>query len=200
MAWEGLKRLAFWKKESPPTRIESMQEAAKNLWTKMQKVAKDLWTKMQKVAKDLWTNHRIATIAVAGVAAIVVVGVVGYLVLKRPADKSCTAPCTITAGTPTAITGITDWPFYGLNPERTRYLNAPEVKPPYQVRWKFKGERLLEYSPVLAGGSLYVVNNNGTAFAIKTSRGKARWRRQIATQNASSPGYAFGRLFISNLE
>src|SRR5262245_10290193 len=80
----GLKRLAFWKKESPPTRIESMQEAAKNLWTKTQKVAKDLWKKTQKVAKDLWTNHRIATIATAGVVAVVVVGVVGYLALKRP--------------------------------------------------------------------------------------------------------------------
>src|SRR5262249_32719711 len=176
MAWEGFKRLASWKK-APQTRAQRMQEAAKNLWT----------------------NHRWATIAAAAVVAVVVIGAVGYLVLKRPADKSCTSPCTIQPGTPTAITGRTDWPFYGLNPERTRYLNAPNVKPPFRVLWHFKGERLLEYSPVLAGGSLYAVNNNGFAFGVKTDTGKARWKRQIATQNASSPGYAFGRLFISTL-
>jgi outer membrane protein assembly factor BamB len=181
MAWEGLKKLAFWKKKAPQSQVQRVQKAITKLW------------------KNLWNNHRWATIAGA-VGAVVVIAVAGYLILKRPADQSCTAPCTIEAGTPTAITGITDWPFYGLNPERTRYLNAPDVKPPYKVLWHFKGQRLLEYSPVLAGGSLFAVNNNGLAFAIKTTRGKARWRRQIATQNASSPAYSFGRLYISNLE
>jgi outer membrane protein assembly factor BamB len=178
MAWQGLKNLAIWKKKVPQTRVQ----------------------RMRKTAENLWKNHRWATIGVAAAVGVVVIGAIGYLVLKRPGDTSCTAPCTIQPGTPSAITGRTDWPFYGLNPERTRYLNAPDVKPPFRVLWHFKGERLLEYSPVIAGGSLYAVNNNGFAFGIKTDTGKARWKRQIATQNASSPGYAFGRLFISNLE
>ena len=45
--------------------------------------------------KDLWKNHRWATLgAVAGIG-VVLVALIGYLVLKRPADKSCPDPCTI---------------------------------------------------------------------------------------------------------
>jgi outer membrane protein assembly factor BamB len=90
--------------------------------------------------------------------------------------------------------------MYGLNLERTRYLHADGLEPPLRVTWQFKGRNLLEYSPILVDGSLYVVNNNGIAFAIKTRNGKARWRRDIAGLNASSPAYSDGQLFVANLE
>jgi outer membrane protein assembly factor BamB len=149
---------------------------------------------------SLWTNHRWATIAtIAGVAAVVI-AVVGYLILKRPADKSCQAPCTITSEAPTPVSGLTDWPMYGLNFERTRYLDAPAVKPPYSIRWRFKGGHLLEYSPILVGGQLFGINNEGLAFSVKTRTGKARWKQQIADLNASAPTYSDGVIYISNLE
>ena len=50
---------------------------------------------MRGTAKNLWENHRWATLGTAAVIAVVVIGLVGYLVLKRPGDKSCHAPCTI---------------------------------------------------------------------------------------------------------
>jgi outer membrane protein assembly factor BamB len=139
-------------------------------------------------------------VAAASVVAIAGAGI-AYAILKRPGDKSCPAPCTLetTAG-PKPVIGVTDWPLYGLNPERTRYLNAPNVKPPYTVKWKFKGNRLLEYSPVLHAGSLYAVNNNGLAYSVKTRTGKARWKHEVATQNASAPTWADDKIFISNLE
>jgi outer membrane protein assembly factor BamB len=150
---------------------------------------------------NLWNNHRLATIAATAVAVAVAGGAIGYLILKRPADKSCPAPCTIETTTESKpIIGVTDWPFYGLNPERTRDLNAPAVKPPYSVKWKFKGNRLLEYSPIIHAGSLYAINNNGLAYSVKTRSGKARWKHQVATQNASAPAWADDKIFISNLE
>jgi outer membrane protein assembly factor BamB len=148
---------------------------------------------------NLWKNHRWATIGVSAAVAAVVIAVVGYLVLKRPADKSCQAPCTITSQAPQPVS-LTDWPIYGLNPERTRYLDAPAVKPPYSIRWRFKGGHLLEYSPVLARGSIFGINNNGLAFAMNVQKGKARWKQQVANLNASAPTYADGVVFISNLE
>lgn len=156
---------------------------------------------MRAVIKNLWDNHRWATIGTtAGVAAILI-GLAGYLILKRPADKSCPAPCTIETTTNSGpVTKTVNWPFYGRDKERTRYLDAPEVKPPYTSRWTFKGRNLLEYSPIAVGGSIYGINNNGIAFSIKKRRGKARWIRQIATRNASAPAYSDTRLFISNLE
>ena len=60
-----------------------------------------------------------------------------------------------------------NWPFYGRDKERTRYLDAPHVKPPFATRWTFKGRRLLEYSPIAVGGAIYGMNNNGLAFSIK---------------------------------
>ena len=149
---------------------------------------------------SLWKGHRWATIGVATGLVAVVIALVAYAALKRPGDKSCPAPCTITATTPAPVSGLTDWPMYGLNPERTRYLDAPDVKPPFSIRWRFKGNHLLEYSPVLVGNQLFGVNNNGLAFAVKATSGKARWKQQIAHLNASSPTFSDHVIYVSNLE
>jgi outer membrane protein assembly factor BamB len=162
---------------------------------------------MREALKNLWTNHRWATLGTAAAVGAALVALIGYLVLKRPADKSCPDPCTIeTNENPGPVTKTVNWPFYGYDKERTRYLDAPGVKPPFATKWTFKGRRLLEYSPIVVGGSIYGINNNGTAFSIKKKTGKARWIRQIASRNASAPAYGpgkphtEGRLYISNLE
>jgi outer membrane protein assembly factor BamB len=157
---------------------------------------------MRSAIKNAWKNHRLATIAgTAGVLAVVI-AVAGYLILKRPEDKSCPEPCTIetTVDTAPPVTSAVNWPLYGLNEERTRYLDAPDVKPPYVARWTYKGRRLLEYSPILVGGAIYGINNNGLAFSIKKRTGKGRWLREVATRNASAPAYGHRKIFLSNLE
>jgi outer membrane protein assembly factor BamB len=155
--------------------------------------------RMRATFKNLWTNHRWATIGTV-VAVVAAIAVVGYLVFKRPGDKTCPAPCTLTSEAPQAVTGVTDWPMYGLNEEHTRYLDAPAVKPPFSIRWHFKAEHLLEYSPIYVGGQLFGINNSGLAFALRADRGKARWKRQIAHLNASAPAYSEGDLYYANLD
>ncbi len=154
---------------------------------------------MRATVKNLWTNHRWATIATVA-AVVAAIAVTGYLLSKRPADKSCPAPCTLTSEAPKPVSGVTDWPMYGLNEERTRYLDALAVKPPFSIRWHFKAEHLLEYSPIYVGGQLFGINNSGLAFAIRADRGKARWKRQIAHLNASAPAYSGGNLYYANLD
>ena len=182
MAWRGFNRLLFWKKgepTTPPTRGAQMRTQAENLWK----------------------NHRWATIGAAGAVVVLLGALIGYLVLKRPGDKSCPDPCTIETTTDSGpVTETVNWPFYGLNQQRTRYLDAPDVKPPYTTRWSFKGRRLLEYSPIAVGGAIYGINNNGLVFSIKKRSGKARWVREVATRNASAPAYSDARLYLSNLE
>src|SRR3954449_1168275 len=124
---------------------------------------------MRAGVQRLWSQHRWLTIGVAAGLAAVVIAAVAYLALKRPGDKSCQAPCPITSTQPQPVSGLADWPMYGLNPERTRYVDAPSVKPPFSIRWRFKGRNLLEYSPVLVGNQIFGVNNNGLAFALKAS-------------------------------
>jgi outer membrane protein assembly factor BamB len=155
---------------------------------------------MRATVDNLWKNHRWATIGTVALVGALVVALAGYLFLKRPGDKSCQAPCTITSEAPQPVSGPTNWPIYGLNPERTRYLDAPPVKPPYSIRWRYKGGHLLEYSPILVGNQLFGINNNGLAFSVKSRLGKARWKRQVASLNASAPAYSDGMIYVSSLE
>jgi len=93
----------------------------------------------------------------------------------------------------------TSWPIYGLDPQRTRYLNVRGLRPPFRQLWKFKAGSLLEFSPIYARGSLYLINNQGTIFALNARNGRTRWQRDLGRLNASSPAYAKGRIYAVNL-
>lgn len=149
--------------------------------------------------RALWENHRALT--VAGAAALAAaVGVAGYLLLKRPGDVSNPGAFFEAEEPVSNKQRFGDWPMYGLNPERTRYLPAKGLEPPYQVKWSFKGRALLEYSPVLFKDTLFLVNNNGTFFAIDANKGKKRYQIDLARLNASAPAFDRGRLYIANLD
>jgi outer membrane protein assembly factor BamB len=146
----------------------------------------------------LWTEHRAAAIA-AMVGFVAVVGIGGWLLLRSPSGASePTTAASVPARHPAPPT--TDWPTYGLDAARTRYLPSERVKPPYKLAWSYDARHLMEYSPIVVGGTLYGIDNNGEAFALNTRNGKQRWRRDVATLNASAPTYANGRLYVSNLE
>jgi outer membrane protein assembly factor BamB len=153
---------------------------------------------MGDLFRNLWTSHRAVTIAgMAGFVAIV--GVVGWLLLWNP-ESSEPTQSTPRAPVSRPEPARADWPTYGLDAARTRYLPTRRVKPPYQLAWRYDARHLMEYSPIVVGDRLYGIDNNGEAFALNARNGKQRWRRDVATLNASAPTYSHGRLFISNLE
>jgi outer membrane protein assembly factor BamB len=152
--------------------------------------------------KRLWHEHR--RWAIAGIAAVVlgIAGiVVAYEVLKRPADVHNEAvPFKVEKPKkPPPKPKTVNWPIFGLNPARTRYLPAKGIKPPFKLVWHYTERPLLEFPPVYAGGRLYAVNNSGVAFALDSDTGKVLWERRIGRLNASSPAYHKGRLYIVNL-
>jgi outer membrane protein assembly factor BamB len=140
----------------------------------------------------LWDRRRAATLAV-GAALLSVAAATGC-----GSSHHSTSTAASTPSQPAPQT--TDWPTYGLNAQRTRYLPTSVVKPPYKVAWTYDAGHLMEYSPIVVGDRLYGIDNNGEAFALNTSNGKEVWRRDVATLNASAPTYADGRLYVSNLE
>ncbi|MEA2472774.1 MAG: hypothetical protein QOE06_689 [Thermoleophilaceae bacterium] len=91
------------------------------------------------------------------------------------------------------------WPVYGYTPERTRYLDAPAVHPPFKRVWLAKLGHLIEFQPVLANGVLYVVPNDGVARAVDAGTGKVRWKTRVGSLNASSPAFYRGDLYIATL-
>ena len=157
---------------------------------------------MANLFTTLWTQYRAATIAGA-VALVAVVGVGGAMLPGNDSGGSQeTTTTTTTATTAVAPAGppLSPWPTYGYDNARTRHLRTRDVKPPYKVAWRYDARHLMEYSPILASGIVYGIDNNGEAFALRAASGKQLWRRDVATLNASAPAYSDGKLYISNLE
>lgn len=152
--------------------------------------------------KRLWREHRGVAIGLIAAAVLAVAGVVvAYELLKRPPDvHNAAVPFKPEKPKPPPKKARTvNWPIFGLNPARTRYLPAKGIKPPFRLLWHYSERPLLEFPPVYARGTLYAVNNNGTAFALDADTGKVLWERRIGRLNASSPAYHRGRLYIVNL-
>ena len=147
-----------------------------------------------------WWRENPGAVGATIVVAVALVGVVGYLALKRPGDVSDPNAAFDASAEQQDTTREFNWPMYGFNPERTRFLPAALVQPPFRVKWRFNAKKLVEYSPIAVDDTLYGINNNGEAFALNKQTGRPRWRRQIAIRNASAPAYFNGRLYFANLE
>jgi outer membrane protein assembly factor BamB len=156
---------------------------------------------MGRGVKRLWREHRWATVALVAAVLVVIGGVVGiaYDELKRPADIHNEAAAFQPQEPKVEKRKTVNWPLYGYDRARTRYLPAKGVKPPFRKIWRYKDGPLLEFPPAVAGGKLYFVNNSGYAVALDADTGKQLWKRRIGRLNASSPAYYKHRLYIVNL-
>jgi outer membrane protein assembly factor BamB len=165
--------------------------------------AKTLLAGLWAQAEHLWKQHRRLAVGLIVGAVIITfgAGVLAYELVKRPADvhneNATFVPQKPAEPEPKAKT--VNWPMYGLNPARTRYLPATGIKPPFRKLWRFTERPLLEFPPIYVAGKLYFVNNNGTAYALDADSGKVLWERSLGRLNASSPAYSKHRLYIVNL-
>jgi outer membrane protein assembly factor BamB len=92
------------------------------------------------------------------------------------------------------------WPLYGYSAARRHYLAASKsLRPPFKRRWSWAANSLLEFTPVLAGGKLFIIKNNGAVYALNKRNGKVRWRRNLGRLAASAPAYADGRIYVTIL-
>lgn len=163
-----------------------------------------LWADRRRLLREpqaIWTDHRSLTIALAVGALVLAAAILaGYELLKRPPDVH-NSNATFRPEKPKkpSKAKTVNWPIFGYDRARTRYLPAKGVRPPYRLLWHFSGKPLLEFPPVYADGRLYFVNNSGTAFALDANTGKVLWERRIGRLNASSPAYYKHRLYIVNL-
>jgi outer membrane protein assembly factor BamB len=140
-----------------------------------------------------------------GAVALVAVGVAVYfLFVKAPGDVShpnveFTAPQTAT--TPAEPpppqhrdTGY-DWPLYGYDAARTRYLSGVRLRPPFARVWTLPGSHLIEFQPVLASGRIFFQKNNGELYSVSAQTGHVKWRRRIGGLSASSPAATGGKVY-----
>jgi outer membrane protein assembly factor BamB len=157
--------------------------------------------RLRQRASRFWHQKRHLAIGLiaAGLILVAGAGLLAYELLKRPADVHNSQAAFVPQKPPKPEAKTVNWPIFGLNPARTRYLPAKGVKPPYKLLWHYTERPLLEFPPIYVGGKLYFVNNNGYVYALDADTGKVLWERRIGLLNASTPAYYKHRLYIVNL-
>ncbi|MBI4898838.1 MAG: PQQ-binding-like beta-propeller repeat protein [Actinobacteria bacterium] len=90
------------------------------------------------------------------------------------------------------------WPMYGYDAARTRNLPV-RLRPPFSQVWRFNANQLLEFSPILARGTLYTVRKDSRIYAIDAKTGHRKWTKKVGSLSAASPGYSRGRIFVVTL-
>src|SRR5438093_6851006 len=149
-----------------------------------------------------WSLRRRLTVAGGAIACVAGVAFAGYfLFVKRPADVACPAPCHLKTQAQPKKRPSENWPVYGYNAERTRYLPTKKVNPPFsKPLWEFDAGRLLEFSPILVDHVLYDMDKAAIMYAIRAGTGKVIWKKDLGSLNASAAAYSHGVLFASTLE
>jgi outer membrane protein assembly factor BamB len=153
---------------------------------------------------DIWRSwsvrRRVLTIAAAALV-VAGAGVAGYLILKRPGDISNTEAEFVREEPEKRIVKAVNWPVYGFDDQRTRYLPTKVVRPPYRgSSWSVQIGRLLEFSPIVVRGKLYFLDKNALVYTVDAKTGKLDWKNEIGDLAASSPAYSEGRLFAVTLD
>jgi outer membrane protein assembly factor BamB len=160
---------------------------------------KRLWRQRARI----WREHRQLIVIVLAASVLLLAGgaALAYELLKRPPDvHNEDVPFEAQKPKqPPKKARTVNWPFFGFDRARTRYLPAKGVEPPFRKLWRYTGRPLLEFPPIFVGGRLYFVDNSGFARALDADTGKLLWKRRIGRLNASSPAYARHRLYIVNL-
>lgn len=138
----------------------------------------------------------VITLAVIAGAALAVY----FAFIKAPGNVShpnveFTAPTPAPAPKHTKRDTGYDWPLYGYDLGRTRYLAGVDLKPPFVQEWIRPGSKLIEFQPVLASGRLFFQKNDGELYSVDAQTGRVRWRRAIGGLSASAPAAAGGKVF-----
>lgn len=128
-------------------------------------------------------------------------GTVAVLLLRAPGNVShpnlsftVTQTTSTTAPAPHKRRSPVDrfeWPRYGYDAARTRnFTGNARLHPPFRVGWRFGGNALIEFPPVIYGHTLYFIDDGATAKAVDARTGHQRWATHLGTLSAASPALA----------
>ncbi|HLM32286.1 MAG TPA: PQQ-binding-like beta-propeller repeat protein [Solirubrobacterales bacterium] len=150
------------------------------------------------------SGPKLAALAAGIVLLLGGAGVAAYVVLKRDSDQSCAPPCKLEVQKPTRHreeVKTVDWPYYGYDQQRTRYLPTKRVRPPYDAsNWSLQVGKLIEFAPIVAKGTLYFQDKNAVFYAVDADTGKVLWKKRIGALGAASPGYSHGVVYAVTLQ
>ena len=108
---------------------------------------------------------------------------------------------TTTTTKPAPAVIDTPWPIYGLDDARTKWYRTPHPpNPPYHRLWSFRGNKVLEFPPVIDRTGLYLLDNGATLRKLNKKTGRQIWRHNLGALSASSPAVVGdGRVYAVTL-
>jgi outer membrane protein assembly factor BamB len=152
-------------------------------------------------------------IVAVGLAALVLAAAAAVVVLRQPGDvnnadvpfepDTAAPPAPPPAPAPRATEDPVDrftWPVYGYTKDRRRHLPAgAALRPPYRTTWAVNVGVLIEFSPVIGGRWLYLLDDDGFLWSIAKDTGRVRWKRRMGVLAAAAPAYGGGRVYVTLL-
>jgi outer membrane protein assembly factor BamB len=147
-----------------------------------------------------------ALIVLGAIVLAVAAGVVAYVLYKKHEGRdvrgsSSVEFVTTQAKRPPKLPSQVIWPTYRYDAARD---GAPTgipaaIRPPFKVRWYFRGRALVEFPPTIAYGRLYFANANGKLYAVDTKLHGAIWQRWTRRCTAATPAVADRTVFMTFL-
>ncbi|UJA20085.1 PQQ-like beta-propeller repeat protein [Thermoleophilia bacterium SCSIO 60948] len=127
------------------------------------------------------------------------------IILGRESDEGCEPNCPELREEPKKKpkpeAKTVNWPEYGYDDARTRYLATDKVDPPFgSSEWSLNLGKLLEFSPIIYQDELFLMDKDATFYAVNVDNGKVEWKRDMGALNASSPSGGGGLLYGVTLE
>jgi len=92
-----------------------------------------------------------------------------------------------------------DWPMFRANPARTGVAESP-VSPGLNLIWKQKLGNLVDSSPAVVGGVVYVGSSDGFVHAVSASDGQPLWKYQTGGAVTSSPAVVGGLVYVGSVD
>jgi outer membrane protein assembly factor BamB len=92
------------------------------------------------------------------------------------------------------------WPYYGYTKDHTRFFPAPaSLHPPFERLWVNNARTLLEFPPVISGGRIFQLGDNGVIRAIDKHTGHSVWKRSLGHLSASTPAVVGKKLVYATV-
>jgi outer membrane protein assembly factor BamB len=156
--------------------------------------------------RRLFSNRRRLALAVAALVILLAGVALGVYRYERNRTGSVYHPHALFIPQPTPTAPPKQppdrftWPIYGYTKEHTRFFPAPEsVRPPFRQLWERNSHELLEFPPVIYGGRLFQLGDNGVLSAIDKHTGHLIWKRKFGQLSASSPAVTANTVYITIL-
>jgi outer membrane protein assembly factor BamB len=134
-----------------------------------------------------------ALIGLAAAVLLIAAGLLAYALYKRHEGRNIRGSPTVefvtTQQNKSKPNLSTPWPMYRFDPGRQGVpVGIPaDIRPPFKLRWYFKGKSLIEFPPAIAYGRLYFANSLGTLYALHITRIRPDWTLATGRCTASTP-------------